>query len=239
MKRLLIVFALLLSIPATAQSTLIPCKTYVRNDASAPKFVKEYLARTNDSFVSSCGFDKEQEFSAATGATKEGYICRYLEYDLKFVRTGRPHLQRNTTESQTYMLVSKTVCPSPASFKYAGTYNLSKNDFEHIIGYWLTISASPQGLDKAFSQTLKTAPPSGRRQWSSSNIFHRLRKQIQLGMGKRLIVSLVGGVQDDGAQMHYEIRVQNPENVGLSYVVEISKRPGGEYVISRLSEAIV
>jgi len=213
-------------IVAPAHAQLVACETFDRSSAHAAQFVRDYLDRSKGLFVRVCGSGDHPQYYGASSITRDGDICRYSEYELNLSRTNPPRLERTTTPPQTYMRVSESTCPSPASINYAATNNVPQDVFEHLVHVWRDAISSPASFDG----TLSGIPDAA--------VLHRLRNTVLQGKGNRLVVLNVAQHRDLGLWKSYEVEVADPDHSDRFYAVIVSSWFGRTYEISGVRAGI-
>lgn len=229
MKIAIIASVLVLLMGGAARAQLIPCETYGPSSAHAPQFVLDYLKYSKDFYVRACPDGDHPRYLGGSSVSKEGDICRYSLSELNFVGSKPPHLEHVAIPSQTFLLVSKSSCPSPIMTDYAATNGISRDIFEHLVHTWKSASSSLGSFDNTF-RSLSNAD-------RSSAWFLHLRAQVARGNIASLRIQSVITMHDLGVWTEYEIDIADSIDLSRAYVIYVTRWFGRFYMISGIGVA--
>lgn len=209
-----------------ARAQLVPCVTFDNSSSDAPGVVRDYLGRSKASFVRACGGGDHPQYLGADAVSKHGNVCRYSEYQLALERTPLPRLERLATPPQTYLLVTKSICPSPESTKYAAANSVPPDIFERLVDVWRAAVSSPKSVGRALSGI------------SDPATLERLRNTVSHGRSDRLEVLRAVMERDFWLWSRYRLDVADPEHSDRFYAVTVTRWFGGTYGISHVGVGI-
>ena len=226
MKTIVTAFLFMLLMVGASHAQLMSCQTFDRFNAHAPQLARNYLDNSKELFVRVCGDGDHPQYFGASTISKDGDVCHYSEYELNPSRTDPSRLERVTSSQQTYMLVTKSACPSPLLTSYAATNGVPQDVFERLVHAWSDAISSPASFDQELSGV------------SDAAVRQRLRNAVLQGKSTNLIVRRATPHRDFGLWKTYELDVADPDQNDRFYLVTMSSWFGRAYAVSGIGVGI-
>lgn len=207
--------------PCAANARTRQCEFFQLSDAGAPEVVQDYLNRFNKSSVFVCGPDEPHAYFEDTEPVKDGDTCHYSEYELKLSTAKPRRLEHHISSQQIYMLLTKSICPSPIAGRYTATGNVEKSEVLKIIQTWQDAVSSPNGFHRFFG--------------ISKAVATQLNSQIADGKGGDLTIAAISTGDRFWLWRNYELSVRDPGGRGQIYFVTVTSWFGKIYTISNIN----
>lgn len=209
-------------LPFSANAQIGHCKIFRHSDAGAPAAVLDFLNRFNKSVIYSCGSDEHPDYYEASEPIKSVGVCRYSGYDLKLSGARPAHLERPTSSQQTYILITNSACPSPATGGgYTAINKIEQTEAVKLIRVWRDAVSRIDNFHSIFR--------------ISDAAALRLRSQISQGKSDLLTIEKIDTREDFWLWKNYELIVRDPEKHGGIYFVTVKRWFGMIYAVSDIA----
>ncbi len=230
--------SLLVVLPTAAFSAMVPatCEIFDRTSNTAPKFVKSYLAASNDvEEVTVCRTDQtssseQDSYWGISRVYRDGDVCSFMSKSLEAIRADATvRLVGGTKGATRNMARSTASCPMATSENYTAVYNVESAEFTSLLNLWTKSIASVMAFDSTFARV--AVHPAFRR------ALEQLRTAVLRGEAAHLRILEIRRTRNFGIWRRYRILAGNETYAPESYEITVT-RFGGAYTVSGFGTAL-